>query len=298
MKTREQRITIPAGDVEIQAVVVEPVGTPARTRRPLLHRHLPAHRVDAAHRAAAGGGGLPGLPARDLPARLPRGRAGVRRRGQGRRPRRGGRHDDRAVRRGPGRRPGVPRRARRPRRDRGGRLLPRRSPGLPRGVRPPRRPRPSASTPPGCTTESSAPTWPTRSTAPPRSRGRLMVIFGSADPHVPAPARLRTVEALYAAGHDGPRAARLRRWRARLHARRRRRGTTPSSPTAPWSRPSRSSADVPDVVPRVHAVLARAAGREASPPPSRAPCTVRATRESAPGRHEYLKQCPIRRRTR
>jgi carboxymethylenebutenolidase len=32
--------------------------------------------------------------------------------------------------------------------------------------------------------------------------GRLMVIFGSADPHVPAPARLRTVEALYAAGHD------------------------------------------------------------------------------------------------
>lgn len=31
--------------------------------------------------------------------------------------------------------------------------------------------------------------------------GRLMVIFGSADPHVPAPARLRTVEALYAAGH-------------------------------------------------------------------------------------------------
>ena len=33
-------------------------------------------------------------------------------------------------------------------------------------------------------------------------QGRLMVIFGSADPHVPAPARLRTVEALYAAGHE------------------------------------------------------------------------------------------------
>ncbi len=32
--------------------------------------------------------------------------------------------------------------------------------------------------------------------------GRLMVIFGSADPHVPARARLRTIEALYAAGHE------------------------------------------------------------------------------------------------
>ncbi|GIF02485.1 dienelactone hydrolase family protein [Actinoplanes siamensis] len=33
-------------------------------------------------------------------------------------------------------------------------------------------------------------------------RGRLMVVFGSRDPHVPAQARLRTVEALYAAGLD------------------------------------------------------------------------------------------------
>lgn len=32
--------------------------------------------------------------------------------------------------------------------------------------------------------------------------GRLMVIFGAQDPHVPAPARLRILDALYAAGHD------------------------------------------------------------------------------------------------
>jgi carboxymethylenebutenolidase len=32
--------------------------------------------------------------------------------------------------------------------------------------------------------------------------GRLMVVFGSADPHVPAPARLQTVTALYEAGHE------------------------------------------------------------------------------------------------
>ncbi|SDU98063.1 carboxymethylenebutenolidase [Microlunatus sagamiharensis] len=32
-------------------------------------------------------------------------------------------------------------------------------------------------------------------------QGRLMVIFGSADPHVPAPARLQTITALYEAGH-------------------------------------------------------------------------------------------------
>jgi carboxymethylenebutenolidase len=33
-------------------------------------------------------------------------------------------------------------------------------------------------------------------------RGRLMVVFGSRDPHVPAAARLQTIEALYAAGLD------------------------------------------------------------------------------------------------
>ncbi|WP_433307038.1 dienelactone hydrolase family protein [Actinoplanes sp. CA-030573] len=33
-------------------------------------------------------------------------------------------------------------------------------------------------------------------------RGRLMVVFGSQDPHVPADARLQIVQALYAAGHD------------------------------------------------------------------------------------------------
>ncbi|AGL19844.1 dienelactone hydrolase family protein [Actinoplanes sp. N902-109] len=32
--------------------------------------------------------------------------------------------------------------------------------------------------------------------------GRLMIVFGSQDPHVPADARLRTLSALYAAGHD------------------------------------------------------------------------------------------------
>jgi carboxymethylenebutenolidase len=33
-------------------------------------------------------------------------------------------------------------------------------------------------------------------------RGRLMLVFGSRDPHVPAPARLQTIGALYAAGLD------------------------------------------------------------------------------------------------
>ncbi|MFC7529618.1 dienelactone hydrolase family protein [Actinoplanes sp. GCM10030250] len=33
-------------------------------------------------------------------------------------------------------------------------------------------------------------------------RGRLMVVFGSRDPHVPADARLQTISALYAAGLD------------------------------------------------------------------------------------------------
>ena len=33
-------------------------------------------------------------------------------------------------------------------------------------------------------------------------RGRLMIVFGSRDPHVPADARLQIVSALYAAGHD------------------------------------------------------------------------------------------------
>jgi carboxymethylenebutenolidase len=34
-------------------------------------------------------------------------------------------------------------------------------------------------------------------------RGRLMVVFGSQDPHVPAEARLQILSALYAAGLDG-----------------------------------------------------------------------------------------------
>jgi carboxymethylenebutenolidase len=33
-------------------------------------------------------------------------------------------------------------------------------------------------------------------------RGRLMVVFGSKDPHVPTDARLAVISALYAAGHD------------------------------------------------------------------------------------------------
>ncbi|MBG0562388.1 dienelactone hydrolase family protein [Actinoplanes aureus] len=32
--------------------------------------------------------------------------------------------------------------------------------------------------------------------------GRMLIVFGSADPHVPADARLRTISALYAAGKD------------------------------------------------------------------------------------------------
>ena len=49
--------------------------------------------------------------------------------------------------------------------------------------------------------------------------GRLMIVFGSRDPHVPPDARLQMVSALYAAGLDGSRAARVREWRARFHAR-------------------------------------------------------------------------------
>ena len=37
---------------------------------------------------------------------------------------------------------------------------------------------------------------------PSTSSGRLMIVFGSQDPHVPADARLRVVSALYAAGLD------------------------------------------------------------------------------------------------
>ena len=33
-------------------------------------------------------------------------------------------------------------------------------------------------------------------------QGRLMIVFGSADPHVPADARLQILTALYAAGHE------------------------------------------------------------------------------------------------
>src|SRR5262249_47194435 len=33
-------------------------------------------------------------------------------------------------------------------------------------------------------------------------QGRLMIVFGSRDPHVPADARAQTISALYAAGRD------------------------------------------------------------------------------------------------
>jgi carboxymethylenebutenolidase len=33
--------------------------------------------------------------------------------------------------------------------------------------------------------------------------GRMMIVFGSRDPHVPAPARLQVLSALYAAGREG-----------------------------------------------------------------------------------------------
>ena len=51
--------------------------------------------------------------------------------------------------------------------------------------------------------------------------GRMMVVFGSNDPHVPADARLQILSTLYAVGRGTLGAAHLRRWRARLHARHR-----------------------------------------------------------------------------
>jgi carboxymethylenebutenolidase len=46
-------------------------------------------------------------------------------------------------------------------------------------------------------------------------RGRLMVVFGSRDPHVPADARLAVISALYAAGHTD---AELHVWAGGEHA--------------------------------------------------------------------------------
>ena len=74
----------------------------------------------------------------------------------------------------------------------------------------------------------------------PAIRGRLMIVFGSADPHVPAEARVQIVSALYAAGLRGPRAAPVPGRGACVHARRRAPGTTRCSPISRSPRPSRS----------------------------------------------------------
>ena len=54
MKLREDEVRIPSPDGEIRAVVDPPGRRRPAARRAALHRHLPAHRVDAADRAAAG----------------------------------------------------------------------------------------------------------------------------------------------------------------------------------------------------------------------------------------------------
>ena len=172
--------------------------------RAALHRHLPADRVDPADRPAAGRGRVcrSACP-RSTRRRAGRRRAGVRRRRQaGRAGGRGGDHDG-AVRLRPDRGAGRHGAARRTSTDCcavgfciGGHLAFRAAfdPGSPRR---------SASTRPACTTARWARTpTPGRSAAAADIQGRLMIIFGSQDPHVPADARLPIVSALYAAGLD------------------------------------------------------------------------------------------------
>ena len=199
VKLREQRVAIPAPDGEIQAIVIEPVGPPPR--RGVLYYtdifQLTESTLRTARQLASAGFLV------CLPEIYPRELAGV-----------ALEFDD------PGKQaglaaaaatttaqfdadtlggPGLPRAARRPRRDRRGRLLPGRTPGVPRRVRPAgrghrvllpdrpaeRRPGPDDA---GSLAEAA------------RISGRLMVIFGSNDPHVPADARLQILTALYAAG--------------------------------------------------------------------------------------------------
>ena len=69
MKLSEDEVRIPSPDGEIRAVVIRPVGDGRWPGGRLLQRHLPAHRVHAAYRATPGVARVRGLRAGDLPAR-------------------------------------------------------------------------------------------------------------------------------------------------------------------------------------------------------------------------------------
>ena len=118
---------------------------------------------------------------------------------------------------------------------RGG-LLHRRPPGVPRRVRPAGRgdgvllPDRAARTARWARTPT-----PGRSPGAGDIGGRLMIVFGSQDPHVPADARVADRLGALRRRADGPRTARVRGRRARVHARRR----CPARPGADRSRAGR-----------------------------------------------------------
>ena len=136
VKLREQRVEIPAPDGDIQAIVIEPVGPPPR--RGVLYYtdifQLTESTLRTARQLASAGFlvCLPEIYPRELAGVAlefddPGKQAGLAAAAA---------HHDRPVRRRQRSGPRLPRAARRPRRDRRGRLLPGRTPGVPRRVRP------------------------------------------------------------------------------------------------------------------------------------------------------------------
>ena len=223
MKLREDEVRVPAPGRRDPGDRDQPGRRGAVAGVAALHRHLPADRVDAADGAAAGLGRVRRLRAGDLPARRAgRCRAGVRRRRQAGRAGGRGRDAPRPSSTPTGSRcwtswSGAPTSTRCSRRASASAATWRSGPRSTRGSR-----RRCASTRPACTTARWAPTpTPGRSPAAADIGGRLMIVFGSQDPHVPADARVQILSALYAAGLDDLELHVYARRRARVHARRR-----------------------------------------------------------------------------
>ena len=226
VKVREEECRVPAPDCEIRSVVISPV---AEGPRPgiLLYTdifQLTESTLRTARRIAVGR--VRGLRAGDLPAR----RAGRASRWSSTTP-----ASRPAWRARPARRPGsstptgsrcwtsssgVPTSTSC---SRSGSASAATWPSGPRSTR--GSPRRCASTRPGCTTARWAPTTPDSLARAGDIGGRLMVVFGSRDPHVPADARVQHRLGAVRGRADGPRTARLRGRRARVHARRRAPGT-------------------------------------------------------------------------
>ena len=201
MKLREDEVRVPSAAGDIRTIVVGPASD---GRRPgvLLYTdifQLTESTLRTARRLASYG--LVVVRSRDLPARRAgRRRARVRRRRQGGRPGRGGSHDHRAVRRRP---------RRRPRRDAaanditdlfaagfciGGHLA----------FRAAFDPRVAATVcfyPTGLHNGALGADADAGSLARAADiQGRLLLVFGSRDPHVPPEARLHVLSQLYGAG--------------------------------------------------------------------------------------------------